>query len=107
MVLIQMLLPTTSPDTDARGLNALNDTARELREAFGGVTAYTRAPAKGFWTSPAGRTEQDEVVMIEVVTERFDSAWWRQYSITLAGRFGQEAIHVRALPIQMLDMDAS
>jgi len=107
MVLIQMLLPTVAADPDTGGLSALNKTAQELRDTFGGLTAYTRAPAKGLWTSPAGHTEEDDVVMIEVVTERFDRAWWMQYSARLAGRFGQEAIHVRALPIQMLDMEVS
>ena len=107
MVLIQMLLPATPTDTNADGPSAINETARELRETFGGLTAYTRAPAKGSWTGPDGSTEQDQVVMIEVVTERFDRAWWKQYSGTLAGRFDQEAIHVRALPIELLDSDAS
>jgi hypothetical protein len=107
MVLIQLLLPATPPDNNADGPSAINETARELRNTFGGLTAYTRAPAKGWWTSPDGHTEQDQVVMIEVVTERFDRTWWREYSSTLARRFGQEAIHVRALPIQMLDEEAS
>jgi hypothetical protein len=102
-----MLLPATPPGLNDDGPSAINETARELRDAFGGLTAYTRAPAKGLWTAPDGRSEQDQVVMIEVVTERFDKAWWRQYSSTLATRFSQEAIHVRALPIQMLDMEAS
>jgi len=83
------------------------ETARELGETFGGLTAYTRSPAKGLWTSPEGRTEEDDVVMIEVVTERFDRPWWKQYSATLAARFGQDAIHVRALPIELLDPEAS
>jgi hypothetical protein len=107
MVLIQILLPATPPGTNVEDSSAINETARELRETFGGLTAYTRAPAKGVWTSPDGRTEQDQVVMIEVVTERFDRVWWMEYSSTLARRFGQEAIHVRALPIQMLDTEAS
>jgi len=107
MVLIQLLLPTVASDTATGDRTALNDTARELGEAFGGLTAYTRSPAKGVWTSPAGHTEVDDVVMIEVVTERFDKSWWRQYSDTLAIRFGQDAIHVRALPIELLDPKAS
>jgi hypothetical protein len=70
---------------------------------FKGLTAYVRSPAAGLWTAPDGRTERDDVVMVEVVTDRFDRAWWRAYSATLAERFEQEVIHVRALPVDVLD----
>jgi hypothetical protein len=101
MVLIQLLLPTTGPDGNATAL--LVDTRRELAERFEGVTAYVRSPAKGLWTAPDGHTEADDVVMVEVVTDTFDRAWWRGYSATLAQRFGQDTIHVRALPVDMPD----
>ena len=41
--------------------------------------------------------------MVEVVTDTFDRAWWRAYSATLAERFRQERIHLRALPVEMRD----
>jgi hypothetical protein len=102
MVLIQLLLPTKTPD-GADAMAALAETRRELAAEFDGVTAYVRSPAKGLWTAPDGRTEADDVVMIEVVTERFDRGWWRGYAETLAGRFRQESIHVRALAVEMLE----
>jgi hypothetical protein len=102
MVLIQLLLPTKRPDgSDA--LASLAEARRELAARFDGVTAYVRSPAKGVWTSPEGRMETDDVVMVEVVTNEFDRAWWRSYAATLARRFDQQAIHVRALPIEALD----
>ena len=107
MVLIQVLLPVVGSKKAPEGDPRLITTARELGEAFGGLTAYMRSPAKGLWTSPAGRTEEDEVVMVEVVTERFDQTWWKQYAARLAERFGQDVIHVRALPIELLDPAAS
>ena len=105
MVLIQLLLPTILSKGPAvhDATAALADTHRELAATFDGVTAYLRSPAKGIWTAPDGHTEQDDVVMVEVVTERFDRHWWRTYIATLIQRFQQDAIHVRALPIQMLD----
>ena len=45
----------------------------------------------------------DDVVMVEVVTDTFDRAWWRTYRATLAKRFAQDTIHVRALPVEMPD----
>ena len=102
MVLIQLLLPTGGPASDD-GLAPLAQTRRELADRSTGVTAYVRAPAKGLWTAPDGQIEQDDVVMMEVVTDTFDRAWWRTYTATLAARFRQESIHLRALPVELLD----
>ena len=105
MILNQLLLPRTgaaSPTSDG----AFARTRAELVEKFSGVTAYLRSPAIGVWTSPDGEREQDEVVMVEVVTERFDRTWWKGYAQKLADRFAQEAIHVRAVHIEILDEDA-
>ena len=105
MVLIQLPLPTRFPKGEASqdAAAALADTRRELAERFDGLTAYLRAPAKGIGTAPDGHTEQDDVVMVEVVTDRFGRAWWRIYAATLARRFAQDAMHVRAVPIELLD----
>ena len=86
MVLIQMLLPTSGA-VNADGLAPLAETRRELADRFNGLTAYLRSPAKGWWTAPDGHAEKDDVVMVEVVTDTFDRAWWRIYVATLAARF--------------------
>jgi hypothetical protein len=105
MVLIQLLLPTTFPNGASQedAQTALAETRRELAESFDGVTAYVRSPAKGTWTAPDGHTEHDDVVMVEVVTDRFDRPWWRAYAASLAKRFRQDTIHVRATVVQLLD----
>jgi len=99
VVLIQLLLPS-SPGVEPA---ILAETRRELVERFDGLTAYVRSPAKGFWTAPSGAVERDDVVMIEVVTDTFDRRWWREYAGILAQRFGQDEIHVRATPIEVLN----
>lgn len=76
MVMIQLLLPTNGAAA-ADGLAPLAETRRELANRFNGLTAYVRSPAKGSWTAPDGHTEEDDVVMVEIVTETFDRAWWR------------------------------
>lgn len=101
MKLIQLLLPTGASVDPAR--IALAETRRELLDQFNGVTAYVRSPARGLWTAPDGRTEADDVVMVEVVTDTFDRDWWRTYSAMLARRFAQDTIHVRALSVEMPD----
>jgi len=102
MVLIQLLLPTSG--ARLAGADApLAETRRELTDQFSGLTAYVRSPAKGSWTASDGHTEEDDVVMVEIVTTTFDRTWWRTYALRLAKRFDQDSIHVRALPVEILD----
>ena len=96
MHLIQILLPRRVGDTAATD-TAFALTRAELVDAFGGVTAYLRSPAVGAWASPDGSIERDDMVMVEVLIEEFDRAWWREYVRTLAVRFAQDEIHIRAL----------
>jgi hypothetical protein len=103
VVLIQLLLPIVRVAEPNQLHTPLRQTREELAARFNGLTAYVRSPAKGVWTAPDGHTEQDDVVMMEIVTETFDRAWWRTYAATLAARFQQDTIHLRAVPIEMLD----
>jgi hypothetical protein len=75
VVLIHLLpVPAT---TGAGSLVPLAETRRELAERFAGATAYLRSPAQGLWTASDSHTEEDNVVMVEVVTNAFDRRWWR------------------------------
>jgi phage tail sheath gpL-like len=103
--LIQMLLPVDGQSATGGEEQAMR-TRAELVERFGGMTAYVQTPALGEWTAAGGQRERDRVVMIEVVAPQFDRTWWRSYADTLADRFRQDAIHVRALQVEMLDPDA-
>jgi hypothetical protein len=98
--LIQILLPRIGTNNEPIEDWLFAETRRELIDAFGGITAYTRAPAQGAWTSPEGRVERDEVVMVEVIAEAFDREWWRAFAATLETRFVQESIHVRAIAFE-------
>ena len=99
MYLIQILLPVPG---DAGHARAFAHTREELADRFGGVTAYTRSVAQGIWISPEGDKERDAVLMVEVLTDRFDRDWWRAYQARLAERFQQEQILVRALAAEVL-----
>lgn len=107
MVLIQLLLPATdaakNAQKEASVAGAVATTRTELVERFGGVTAFLRSPARGAWTSPDGRVEHDDVVMVEVIASSFERHWWRSYAELLKRRFGQEEILIRAMRITLLD----
>ena len=102
MVLVQILLPTKSSEGCAVSNELLRRRRQELIDRFGGMTAYTRAPATGVWTSPEGSVEVDGVVMVEVRSEMFDRDWWRPYAKTLKKRFKQQSIHIRANDVYVL-----
>ena len=102
MYLIQLLLPRTKSGKAPLQDDAIAQTRAELVAVFEGITAYLRSPAQGAWTAPDGDVEVDEVVMVEVLTEELDRAWWKAYTAKLAARFDQEVIHVRAVTVETL-----
>lgn len=101
MHLIQILLPLRDNDgwPFPPGLHAA--VRRELAGRFGGLTAYSRAPAEGLWEGDAGAS-RDEIVVLEVMAEKLDAAWWRSYRESLERRFRQESVVVRALALKLL-----
>ncbi len=105
MFLIQILLPASAGPAHERG--GIARTRAELVERFGGVTAYTQTPAEGEWRASDGRLAEDTVALVEVVAPAFDREWWKDYAKTLARRFSQEAVHIRALRIELLDPESA
>jgi len=101
MHLVQILLPLR---VDGRPVprERFAEVSGELTERFGGLTAYTRAPASGLWQSPAGDTTADEVVVYEVMVPELDRSWWGDYRGQLEVRFQQEEVVVRAQAIERL-----
>ncbi len=102
MHLVQLFLPVRD-NAGASFPPALFGAVRnELTEAFGGVTAYQRAPATGLWEDDSDIVRRDDLVLFEVMAESLDRDWWRRYAADLAARFRQDEILVRALPCEWL-----
>jgi hypothetical protein len=97
MYLVQILLPVYDNDGHAFDAREYVQLRSELAEHFGGITAYTRAPARGVWKDDAGGTARDDIVIFEVMTEDLDRAWWTDFRKDLERRFRQENVVVRAL----------
>jgi hypothetical protein len=102
MVLIQLLLPLYGNDKRPIDRKLFVQVRDELVERFGGLTAYSRAPATGLWQENDGQTTHDEIVIYEVMTEQLDEKWWSRYRAELERRFQQEALIVRAQEIRVL-----
>lgn len=104
MHLVQILLPLYDPAGQAFPQPMFRSVREELLRGFGGLTAYTRAPAKGLWKedddAPVAR---DDIVVYEVMAdEPLDRAWWSEYRKELERRFAQDALVIRAQQIELL-----
>jgi hypothetical protein len=51
--LVQILLPVYDNASRRFPTDHYNGVRARLADMFGGLTAYTRAPAEGFWTAAA------------------------------------------------------
>ena len=101
MKLFEIFLPLT--DNSGRKLpkTAFAKTREELMARFGGLTAYSRSPARGFWKDK-GETTRDEIVVFEVMAKQLDRSWWCDYRRKLEKRFKQEELVVRVLDCDTL-----
>jgi hypothetical protein len=98
---VQILLPVYDNEGQRFPSDPYNEVRTELTEKFGGLTAYTRAPAEGLWES--GTTiKRDDIVVVEVMIDPLDRAWWRAYRVDLERLFRQDQIVVRAQAYELL-----
>ena len=101
MQLIQLLLPLADNDGAPFPPGLLRAIQAELTEKFGGVTAYSRAPAKGVWQTGEGK-QRDDIVILEVMAAELDRDWWRDFRKRLEKDLRQEAVIVRAQAMDLL-----
>src|SRR4051794_19116745 len=93
--LVQILVPIYDNASQRFPSDRFNEVRAKLTDTFGGLTAYTRAPAEGLWDT--GRTvKRDDIVVVEVMVNSLDRAWWRDYRRELEHLFRQDKIVVRA-----------
>ena len=96
MFLVEIFLPTFDNEGQRFSKAAFDAVRHELTEKFGGVTAFTRAPAAGLWSDDSGHLHRDELAIFEVMSDVLDRAWWTAYRQDLEHRFRQQEIVVRA-----------
>lgn len=103
MHLVQILIPVFD-NTGQRFEQALFEEVRtQLIERFGGLTAFVQSPALGLWKdAESGTTTQDAMILIEVMSDTLDQAWWTAYRRDLEGVFRQDEIVIRALACQRI-----
>ncbi len=102
MHLVQLLVPIRDHQGRAYPRRLYDDLAAKLTEKFGGVTAYSRAPATGLWEDASGETVRDQVAVYEVMVEQLEPAWWAGLRTQLEVEFAQEELVIRAHEIRRL-----
>jgi hypothetical protein len=100
--LVQILLPVYGNDGEELLRDAYERIRDDLVQRFGGLTAFTQAPAEGLWTPGGDQTHHDDIVLIEVMVDELDAAWWSAYREKLQKDLKQQSLVVRALPMSRL-----
>lgn len=103
--LVQLLLPLFDRRGEPVPKAAFDEVRDALVERFGGLTAYSQAPARGLWKDDERHTDQpvkDVIVVYEVMVEELDVDWWAAYRQHLAASLGQKELVARALGMQLL-----
>ena len=98
---IQILLPVRDNEGKPVGPHLFEEVAWKLSKKFGGITAYNRAPAEGRWET-SGKTQHDDVLVVEVMVAALDKTWWRDFRTQLELTFRQTQVIVRAQAIELL-----
>jgi hypothetical protein len=102
MHLVQLLLPLYDNKGQEVDHEQFRRVRAELTGRFGGLTAFTRAPAEGLWRPEGEPTQSDDIVVFEVMVTALDKAWWQNYRGVLERCFRQEKIVVRAHSVTLL-----
>jgi hypothetical protein len=102
MHLVQLLLPLKDQDGKPFPRSQYRKIRKVLTERFGGLTAYTRAPAEGLWDQGDDEVAFDDIVVYEVMVPELDRDWWRAYREGLERDFDQEELVVRAQEMERL-----
>lgn len=105
MYIVQMLLPLQGQDGERLPQELFDAVRAELVARFGGLTAYSRSPARGLWVDeeqPGAPVERDDVVVYEVLVEALDRGWWSGFRADLCGRLRQKELLVRAHAVELL-----
>ena len=98
---MQLLLPTGDSNGIPYSNELLAAISQDLVRRFGGVTAYSRSPAKGQWLN-RDHVECDEVIEVEVMTEAIDRDWWKAFREKLESDLEQQELVIRSHAIERL-----
>jgi hypothetical protein len=102
MQVVEIFLPLQRNDGSPQPRELFGEVRNELVERFGGLTAYSRAPAEGLWERAEGNVDRDAIIVFEVMADALERDWWLAFRHRLQRMFEQEAIVIRATAVERL-----
>ena len=101
MQLVQILLPRADNTGRRFPREDFDRVKQELASHFEGVTAYLHAPAEGLWRQ-GSESDNDEIVIFEVMVEEIDTSDWRNRRAEFERRFRQDKVIIRYMPMALI-----
>lgn len=101
MQLVELFVPLETGSGERVGRDFVERVVRELTDRFGGATAFTRAPAEGLWKQ-GSTIQEDRVIIVEVLVDELDEAWWKGYRGRLEAELEQDEVMIRATPCRRI-----
>jgi len=102
MQLVQIFLPLYDNNKQEFDRSLYDDLRTLLKDQFGGVTFYRNTPTEGLWKDETGKTNFDELIIVEVMITEVHKEWWQQFSQRLEQVFDQEEILIRSIVFEKL-----
>jgi len=96
--LVQILIPLTTGEGETIKKRWFDALMKELTDRFGGATSFKQSPGQGHWDS-GHDIERESIVLIEVMSDRLDEAYWTALKARLEGELTQDEIMMRAIPV--------
>jgi hypothetical protein len=99
--LVQLFLPVSYNNRKPIEKAKFQTVQKQLTDKFEGLTAFTQAPAEGFWGGDKD-AKREKIIIFEVMTGKQYKKWWRTYRRSLEAIFRQEKILILMLNIVIL-----
>lgn len=101
MEIVEVFLPLETGSGVAVDPEIIEGIIGGLADRFGGATAFTRAPAEGLWKQNR-QIRKDRVIIVEVMVDEIDEAWWRDYRRRLEVEFEQDEVMIRVTACRII-----
>ncbi|RAI43871.1 hypothetical protein [Rhodoplanes roseus] len=101
MHLVEFFLPLADNNGVVFSAHLYEQVRDEMIARFGGVTSFSRGPARGSFRD-GSTIVHDDVVVFQVMIEVLDREWWGTYRRSLERTFGQDEVLIRAVEVMKL-----
>jgi inorganic pyrophosphatase len=99
---VQLFIPLQDQKGKPFPKKHFGELTNELKENFGGVTIYSRAPATGLWKQEGEKTVTDNLLVYEVLLSNPDKKYWSKLKARLEKQFRQKELLVLITKVQKL-----